>query len=82
MAMENIGVTDVTWKRGKKYYINCNLNLSSNTEVVLNISVLGNMVTWNYNSTTNYKFWKSPHLENCYIIVRDWRYVTDVTICP
>ncbi len=53
--MENIGVTDVTWKREEKYYINFNLNLSSNTEVVLNISVLDlvNMVTWNYNSTTN-----------------------------
>ena len=45
MGMENIGVTDVTLKRQEKYYISFNLNLSSNTEVVLNISVLDNMVT-------------------------------------
>ena len=45
--MENIGVTDVTWKREEKYYINFDLNLPSNTnnEVVINIYVLGSMVT-------------------------------------
>ena len=49
MGLENIGVTDVTLKREEKYYINFNLNLSSNTEVVLNISVLGNMKLQFYN---------------------------------
>ena len=45
MGMENIGVTDVTLKSQEKNCINFILNLSSNTELVINISVLGNMVT-------------------------------------
>ena len=49
MGMENIGVTDVTLKREEKYYISFNLNLSSNTEVVLNMSVLDNMKLQFYN---------------------------------
>ena len=72
MGMENIGVTDVTRKRQEKNCINFILNLSSNTELVINISgevPHGNMKLQFYNQLLILKTTALKKL--LHVIVRD-----------
>ena len=72
MGMENIGVTDVTWKRQETNCINFILNLSSNTELVINISGQvphGNMKLQFYNQLLILKTTALKKL--LHVIVRD-----------